>query len=330
MRWFVFSIVGLVFLSIGVILLIVGPRTPVYYAGGGISIGFNGTVVHGTAPTYCEIPVSLTPNTLHVRIGAEQVLSVKLTHPNGTIVAVWENETVYEDYVLFEVGLWRIRVIEPESVHALGEIFTTAPLLAHPSLIYAPGPILLGSLSLLYSKSRRRLESYYETLLFEQNIGGRWILLAWIPILAFISYAPHYIPRFPWLYILLIMLTVIAVFSSTAFAYVKLCISKKGLLLEAPFLNFSKHYSTNEIYGYTVKKVKEQRWFFLRPIPSLRGKKEDEATISVLTLIPKLLWVLTLGSRISGSQIIFRPKSLQDFTLAMDKLDVVKKDSAAF
>ncbi|MDH5494449.1 MAG: hypothetical protein OEY24_01930, partial [Candidatus Bathyarchaeota archaeon] len=173
MRWFVFSIVGLVFLSIGVILLIVGPRTPVYYAGGGISIGFNGTVVHGTAPTYCEIPVSLTPNTLHVRIGAEQVLSVKLTHPNGTIVAVWENETVYEDYVLFEVGLWRIRVIEPESVHALGEIFTTAPLLAHPSLIYAPGPILLGSLSLLYSKSRRRLESYYETLLFEQNIGGR-------------------------------------------------------------------------------------------------------------------------------------------------------------
>jgi len=330
MRWFFFSIFGLTFLLLGVVLLVLGPRTPVYWAGGGTSVSFDGTVVHGTAPTHCEIMVPTIPNTLHVRVRAGQTLTVKLNHPNGTTLAVWKNKTVQEDYVLSECGLWEIYIATPKGSIALGEIYTTAPLLAHPALAYAPGPILLGLLALLYSKSKRRMSSRFTDGHFEQQIGGRWILLAWIPIFAFISYAPYYIPSYPWLYVLLIVLTVIAVFSSIALAYVKLYVSAKGVFIEAPFLNFSKQYEATDIYGYTVKKVKKQRWFLLRPIPSPRKRKEDQVTISVLSPLPKWLWILSFGTRLYGNKIIFRPKSLENFTFATDKLGIVKKDIVAF
>lgn len=326
MRWVFFSIIGLIFLSLGVILLVLGPRSPVYWAGGGTSISFDGTIIHGTAPTHCEIMVPTIPNTLHVRVKAEQTLTVELNRPNGTTVAVWENETIHEDYVLSECGLWEIYIVAPKGFVALGEIYTTAPLYAHPALVYAPGPILLGLLSLLYSKNKRRMSSCSTDHHFEQHIGGRWVFLAWIPIFAFISSAPRYIPSYPWLYVLLIALTVVALFSSIAIAYVKLYVSTDGIFVEAPFLNFSKQYEAADIYGYAVKKVKKQRWFLLRPIPSVRKRKDDEVTISVLSPLPKWLWFLSFGTRLYGNKIIFRPKSLQNFTLAMDELGVVKKD----
>ncbi len=330
MRWSSFLIIGLVFLSVGVILLVFGPRTPVYWAGGGTAISFDGKIVHGTAPTHCEIMVPTIPNTLHIRVRAEQTLIVKLNHPNGTTLAVWQNETVREDYVLSECGLWEMFITTPEGGIALGEIYTTAPLFAHPSLIYAPGPILLGSLSVLYSKSKRRRSSSSMNLLFEQHIGGRWVLLAWIPIFAFISCAPRYIPSHPWPYALLTVSTVIAAFSSVALAYIKLYISPEGILIEAPFLNFFRKYEPPNIYGYTVKKVRKQKWFLLRPIPSIRKKKEDQVTISLLNPLPKWFWFLSFGTRLHGNDIAFRPKSLSEFTVAMDKLGIAKKDIATF
>lgn len=330
MRWSFFLIIGLVFLSFGVILLVFGPRIPVYWEGGGTGISFDGTIVHGIAPARCEIVVPTIPNTLHIRVRAEQMLVVELSHPNGTTIAVWENETVHEDYVLSECGLWKILITEPVGFFALGEIYTTAPLFAHPSLVYAAVPILLGSLSILYSKSKRRRSSHLTDLLFERNVGGRWALLAWSPIFAFISYAPFYIPSHPWLYVLLIASTVIAVFSCIALAYVKLLVSPEGIFVEAPFLNFFKKYGLANIYGYTVKKVRKQKWFLLRPIPSIRKRKEHQVTIYVLNPLPKWFWFLSFGKRLYGNNITFRPKSLRKFTLAMDKLGVVKKDITTF
>lgn len=305
-------------------------RNPVYWAGGGTSISFDGTIIHGTAPTHCEIIVPTISNTLHVRVRAEQTLTVRLNHPNGTIMAVWKNETVHEDYVLSECGLWEIYIVAPKGSVVLGEIYTTALIFAHPALFYALGPILLGFLSLLYSKNKRRMSSSLADLHFEQHIGGRWILLAWIPIFAFISHAPRFLPSYPWLYVLLIVLTVIALFSSIGFTYVKLYVSSKGISIEAPFVNFSKQYEAADIYGYVVKKVKKQRWFLLRPIPLIHKRKENQVTISVQSPLSKWLWFLSFGKRLYGNKIIFRPKSLRSFTLAMDKLGIVKNGVATF
>lgn len=330
MRWFVISIIGSIILSLGIVLVVLGPNTPTYYAGGGTTILFNGAVLQGTAPSRCEIPVITIPNTLHVRIKAERPCTVELIHPNRTTLAIWENQTVYEDYVMTENGLWRVYVSSPSEPFVYGEIYTTAPFWSHPALIYAAMPLLLGSLSLLYSNNKRKLQGYFMDGVFEQNIGGRWIFLAWIPILISIGEAPTLIPAYSWLYALLIVLTVFIVFCTIGLAYVKMCISAKGLLIEAPFLNFLKHYETHQIYGFTVTKEKKQRWFLLHPIPSLSAKKEDQVTIFLSEALPKWLWVLSFGTRLYENKIVLRPKSLDNFKSAADKLGIVQKDIAAF
>jgi len=330
MRWFIFSIIGSIVLSSGIILVVLGPNTPTYYAGGGTTILFNGTVVQGTAPSHCEIPVITIPNTLHVRIKAERSCTVELVHPNWTTLAIWRNETVYKDYVMAECGLWRVYVSSPSEPFVYGEIYTTAPFWAHPALIYAAAPVLLGLLSLLYSNNKRKLQAYFMDAIFEQNIGGRWVFLAWIPILILIGEAPALVPSYSWFYAFLIVLTVFIVFCTIGLAYVKIYISAKGLLIEAPFLNFLKCYETGQIYGFTVTKEKKQRWFLLRPIPSLHTKKEDQVTISLFKALPKWLWILSFGTRVYGNRIILRPKSLDNFKSAADKLGIVEKDVAVF
>lgn len=330
MRWFIFSIIGTIILSLGIVLVVLGSNIPTYYAGGGTTVLFNGTVVQGTAPSHCEIPVITIPNTLHVRINAQRSCTVELVHPNGTTLAIWENETVNEDYVMTECGLWNVYISSSSEPFVYGEIYTTAPFWSHPALIYAAAPVLLGLLSLLYSNNKRRLQAYFMDRVFEQNIGGRWVFLAWIPILVFIGEAPALIPSYPWVYAFLIMLTVFIVFCTIGLGYVKMYISTKGLLIEAPFLNFLKNYEASQIYGFTVTKEKKQRWLLLRPIPSLHAKKEDQVTISLFKALPKWLWILSFGTRVYGNRIILTPKSLDDFKSAAAKLGIVEKDVAAF
>ena len=304
------------------------PIIPVYYAGGGTAISFSGRVAQGVAPTHCELVVFATPNILHVHVKSDQATTVKLVHPNGTTQATWRNETISEKYVLSECGLWNVYVSESSNTPAQGEIYTTAPLLVHPALIYASGLILLGFLSLLHSNSRRKQRSYFKGILFEQNIGGRWVFWAWIPILITTAQAPVLIPSYPWLSALLLAVTVIAVFSSISLAYVKLYVLTKGILIEAPFLNLSRYYETNHIYGFAVTREKKQRWFLLRPIPS--REKENQVTISTLNPLPKRLWILSLSTRLYGNKIIFRPKDFRNFTSAMDKAGISRKESSLF
>lgn len=144
-------------------------------------------------------------------------------------------------------------------------------------------------------------------------------------LFAFIARAPYFIPSYPWLYFTLIVLTVIAVFSCLSLAYVKLYILDKGILIEAPFLNFSRYYQVNQIYGFNVTQEKKQRWFLLRPLPSLRGKKEPSITISLLEPLPMWLQALVFGERFAGNEVKFRPKSVQSFMLAMNTLGVSER-----
>jgi len=130
--------------------------------------------------------------------------------------------------------------------------------------------------------------------------------------------APALIPSYPWLYLVLIFVTVLGVFSSIALAYIKVYLSIGGLLIEAPFFNFFRQYNVSQIYGYAVTKQKKQRWFFLRPLPSFRAKKEDEVTVLMLDHLPTWLWVLSLGKRLRAKEIILRPKSMENFAAAAE------------
>jgi len=327
MRWFIFSIAGLLFLSLGIVLLILAPNIPVYYVGGAMSINLgNGTVVPGSVtPSYYEILVPVTPNTLHMHLAGNKDLHVELSNPRGAVQAEWQSSVIAEDYVLSEVGLWTVYVSAPTVTNFQVELYTTASLTAHPLLVYASGSILLGTLSLLFSKNRRKLQSYLKDIVFEQNIGGRWIFAVWIPLFAFIARAPYFIPSYPWLYFTLIVLTVVAVFSCLSLAYIKLYVSIEGVLIEAPFMNFSRSYQSNQIYGFNVTEEKKQRWFLLRPIPSVRIRKEPSITITLLEPLPRRLQALVFGERFTGNTIKFRPKSVERFTSAMDKLGVLKR-----
>jgi hypothetical protein len=289
-----------------------------------------GKVVGGLAPNHCEIPIFISPNTIHIRVNSIEAVIARIDAPNGTTVAQWQNETLSEDYLVSECGLWQVYVSQSSGYFVYGEVLATAPLQAHPALIYAMIPLCLGSLSVVYSISKRRQARYFESILFQQNIGGRWVFLEWAFILALISQAPTLIPSYPWLYLVLAFITVFGVFSSIALAYVNLYLSNEGLLIEAPFLNLFRRYEINQIHGYTVTKEEKQRWFFLKPLPSFRAKKEDQVTIFMLNPLPSWLWVLSLGKRVQEKELILRPKSTQTFVTAAQKLNVAKRETPKF
>ena len=324
MRWYVFFVVGSLFLMVGISMVVYAPTIPTYWTGSSTVISNSGIYTGFYTPHRFEVMIPSVPNTVHLRISGKGDLNVSLTSPNGTTVMRWQDDVINEDYELIEVGYWIVQVTADRVTHFDYVIFATAPITSHPVLIYASALILLGSLLLLFSKNRRTRESISEQPLFQQNIGGRWVFAAWIPILIFIADAPSFMPRYPWLYTLLIVLTVVAVFSSLSLAYIKLYVFPKGVFLEAPFLNFNRCYETNQIDGYGVTQEKKQRWFLLHPLPSIRPKKEPSVSISLQECLPMWLQMLMLRSRFTDNMINFRPKSLQKLEASMKKLGIEK------
>jgi hypothetical protein len=329
MRWQVFTILGSILLIFGSALIIYAPNIPTFYSGGGTGISVTGKTVGGLAPSYCEIPIVTVPNTIHVHVRSIENVTVEIDAPNGTAVTRWQNGTVNQDYPATECGFWHVNITQPSHYFVYGEVLTTAPLYAHPALMYAAIPISLGSMIFLHSMHKRKHDSYIGSVGFEQNIGGRWVFLTWIPILAIIGNAPALIPSYPWLYAVLIVITVFALFSSFALAYVKVYVSDRGLFLEAPFLNLHKHYDRSQIYGYTITQENRQRLLGLWKIPSLRPKKEDQITITTLNPLPKRIWVTSFATRLDPNKIVFRPKSTQRFTIAAEKLGIRKEEPTA-
>jgi len=330
MRWPIFAILGSMLLTLGITLIVYAQNIPVYYAGGGTGVSVTGKVVGGLAPSSCEIPIITVPNTIHIHGRSIEPVTVRIDAPNGTSLAQWQNETVSVDYPVAECGFWRVYISQPSNYFVYGEVFATAPLYAHPALMYASIPILLGTMSLLHSTQKKKQASYLEDIQFEQNIGGRWVFLSWIPILVIISQAPFYIPSFPWLYALLIVVTVAAVFFSFALAYVKIYLSNKGFYVEAPFLNFHKHYETPQIYGYSITQEEKKRLLGFWTIPSRHPKKEDQITLFVLDPLPTRIWITSLATRLHPNKIVFRPKSTEKFIGAARKVGITKQEAAHF
>lgn len=327
MRWFVFFIIGIIFLSLGIGLMIFAPNIPVHYVGGGILVNLgNGTIVSGSVtPGSFEILVPTIPNNLHLDLIGKNELHVEVISPNGTVMATYSGEVIREEFPLLQLGLWRINVSAPVTTVYDYTIYTTAPLSTHPALIYASGAILIVSLSLLHSRHKKKMEVLLKNVLFEQNIGGRWVFAVWLPIFAFIGYAPRFIPSYPWIYSALIVITVVALFSCIALSYVKFYVLKEGILLEVPLLNISTFIHKNEIYGFNVTKEKRQRWFLLWRIPTISRRKEPSVTIVMLYSLPKFLQFLVLGKRLTETTINFRPKLLGAFLSAMNTSGISKK-----
>jgi hypothetical protein len=176
----------------------------------------------------------------------------------------------------------------------------------------------------MHSNCKRKQASYLEDIQFEQNIGGRWVFLSWIPILAMISQIPYYVPSFPGLYPLLMTITVAAVFFSFALAYVKICLSSKGIYIEAPFLNFHKNYGLHQILGYRITQENKQRLLGYWRLPSRHPKKEAQVTIFILDPLPTRIWITSLVTRLESNKIVFRPKSPEKFTNAAEKMGIAK------
>lgn len=313
-------------MAFGILFVIYAPSLPVYYAGGGTGVSVTGRVVGGLAPDSSEITIMTVPTTIHVRARSIEPVIVRIDAPNGTNVLQWQNETVNQDILINEIGTWRVYISQASNYFVYGEVSATAPPFAHPALMYAAIPLLLGSVSVLYSLNKRIHITYFEGTLFQQNVGGRWVFLGWIFILAAISQLPPLFPSLPWLYYVMAFVTVLAVFSSIALAYIKVYLTAEGLLIEAPFFNFLKRYKASQILGYTVTEEKKQRWFFFRPLPTIRAKWEDQVTVIMLDPIPTWIPVLSLNGRLRSKEIILRPKSMPDFYAAMEKLNITKKD----
>jgi hypothetical protein len=315
-------------LTLGITLVVYAQNIPVYYAGGGTGVSMTGKVVAGLAPGYCEIPIITVPNTIHVHARSIEPVTVIIDAPNGTSLAQWQNETVSVDYPVAECGFWKVYISQPSGYFVYGEVLATAPLYAHPVLMYASISLLLGTMSLLHSIYKKKQASYLEDVQFEQNIGGRWVFLSWIPLLGFISQAPYYIPSFPWLYALLIAVTVAVVFFSFALAYVKIYLSNEGLYIEAPFLDFHKHYKKHQILGYSITQENKQRLLGFWKIPSRHPKKEDQITVHVLDPLPTRIWITSRATRLYPNKIVFRPKSTEKFMDAAGKLGIIQKEAA--
>jgi hypothetical protein len=327
MRWLIFAIIGSILLTFGITLIAFAQNMPVYYAGGETGVSMTGKVVGGLAPSHCEIPIITVPNTIHIHARSIEQVTVRIDAPNGTSLAQWQNETVNVDYSVTQCGFWQVYITQPSRYFVYGEVFATAPLYAHPALMYASIPILLGSMSVLHSVYKKKQASCIKDIQFEQNIGGRWVFLAWIPILGMVSQAPFYIPSFPWLYALLITITVAAVFFSFALAYVKIYLSDQDFYIEAPFLNFHKHYKATQILGYSITQVDKQRLLGFWRIPSLRPKKEDQITLHLLDPLPTRIWITSLATRLYPNKIVFIPKATGKFTDAAGRLGITKQSA---
>ncbi len=330
LRWKFLAIIGTVLLIFGAFFLLFGPSLPVYYAGGGTGVSVTGRVVGGLVPDSSEISVMTLPTTIHVRARSIESVVVRIDAPNRTTVAQWQNETVNEDLLVDRTGYWQVYVSQASNYFVYGEVIATSPWYAHPALIYAMIPLVLGSISVLYSVNKKRHMEYFGNVLFEQNVGGRWVFLEWAFILAVIYELPMLVPNFPGLYLILLLVTVLGVYSSIALAYIKVYLTTDGLLIEAPFFNFFKRYKSNQIYGYAITKEKKQRWFFLRPLPTIRAKWEDQVTILMLDPIPTWICILSIARRLHTKEIILRPKSTPDFSDAAEKLNIAKKDIPNF
>ncbi len=328
--WLAFAILGVILLTLGTTLIVNAQNIPVYYSGGGTGVSMTGKVVGGLAPNHCEITISTVPNTIHVHARSIEPVTVTIEAPNGTTLAQLQNETVSMDYPVEKCGFWQVYISQPSGYFVYGEVLVTAPLYAHPVLMYASVPTLLGCMSLLHSAYKKKQTSRIEGIYFEQNIGGRWVFLSWIPILIIISQAPFYIPSFPWLYALLTAVTVGAVFFSFALAYVKIYLSNKGFYIEAPFLNFHKHYKIHQILGYNITQKNKQRLLGFWTIPSKHPEKEDQITLAVLDPLPTRIWITSLATRLYPNQIVFHPKSTEKFVDAAAKLGIAKKEAADF
>lgn len=326
MRWQIFTTIGITLLTFGIIFIVYGPTLPTYYAGGGTGISTTGKVKTGVAPDSCDVTVVTVPNTIHIRARSIENVTVTITAPNGTITAQWLNETVNQDYLVTQCGFWHVSISQASHYFVYGEVYATAPWYAHPALMYASIPLLLGTMSLLHSFNKKKHASQLQNIMFEQNIGGRWVFLAWIPVLAAISEAPLWIPSYPWLYASLIALTVAVVFFSFALAYVKIYLYSNGLYVEAPFLNFHKQIKSNQIYGYTITQKEKQRLLGFWKIPSTNPKSEDEITITILSPLPARIWITSLATRLYPNKIVFRPKSTLGFTTAAYNLGITTKE----
>jgi hypothetical protein len=324
MRWYVFLVVGSLFLVVGISMVVYAPSIPTYWTGSSTVISTSGVYSGFYTPHSFEVLIPCVPNNMHLRINGESDLNVSLISPNGTRVMMWQGSTINQDYEVTEPGYWEVGVSASRVTHFDYVIFATAPFFSHPVLIYASALILMGALLLLFSKNCRTRESLFKQPLFQQNIGGRWVLAAWIPILIFIGDAPSFMPRYPWLYTLLIVLTVLAVFASVSLAYVKFYVFPSGLFIEAPFLNFSKHYEASQIDGYGVTQEKKQRWLLLWRLPSIRPKKEPSVTVVLPESMPVWLQMLMLRSRFADNTVNFRPKSLQKLEESMEKSGIEK------
>jgi hypothetical protein len=327
-RWQFFAILGALLLFLGIALVVFAQDIPVYYAGGGAGISITGKVVGGLAPDHCEIPVITVPNTIHIHASSVEPVTVIIEAPNGTVLAKWQNESVNVDFTIAQCGIWKVNISQPSDYFVYGYVLVTAPVYAHPALMYASIPIVLGTMSLMHSIYKRKQASYLEDIQFKQNIGGRWVFLSWIPILVIISQAPYYIPSFPWLYALLIIVTVAAVFFSFALAYVKIYLSSKSFYIEAPFLSFHKRYEVHQISGYTITQENKQRLFGFWEIPSRHPEKEDQITIYVQDPLPVRIWITSLATRLYPDKIVFRPKSTEKFTNVARKMGITKKEAA--
>jgi hypothetical protein len=328
MRWQIFAILGLTLLAFGITLIAYAQNIPVYYAGGGTGVSTTGNIHTGLAPNNCQIPIITVPNTLHVHARPVEPVTVRIDAPNGTTLVQLQNETVNVDYPVTECGFWKVYVSQPSHYFVYGEVLVTAPLYAHPALMYASIPILLGTMSLLHSIYKKKQASYLGDIQFEQNIGGRWVFLSWVPILFIISQAPYYIPSFPWLYALLTAVTVAVVFFSFALAYVKIYLSSKDFYIEAPFLDFHRHYETRQIFGYSITQENKRRLLGFWTIPSRHPKKEDQITLSILDPLPTRIWITSRATRLYPNKIVFRPKSTEKFTAAAKKLGIAMKETA--
>ncbi len=324
LRWSIFAILGSILLAAGITLIVFAQNIPVFYEDGGTGVSVTGNIHTGLAPEFCQIPIITVPSIIHVHARSVEAVTVTIDAPNRTTLVQLQNETVNIDYPVSVCGFWDVYISQPSNYFVYGEVLVTAPLYVHPALMYASIPILLGIMSLLHSIHKKRQASYLKDIQFEQNIGGRWVFLSWVPILAVISEAPYYIPSFPWLYALLTAITVAAVFFSFALAYVKIYLSSKDFYIEAPFLNFHKHYQAREILGYSITQEDKRRLLGFWTIPSRHRKKEDQISLSIMDPLPARIWITSLATRLYSNKIVFRPKSTEKFTDATREIGIIK------
>jgi hypothetical protein len=105
-------------------------------------------------------------------------------------------------------------------------------------------------------------------------------------------------------------------------------LTNKGVYVEAPFLNFHKHYETHQILGYSIAQINKQQLLGFWKIPSIRPKREDQVTLVMLDRLPTRIWLTSFVTRLYPNKIIFHPKSTEKFINAAEKLGITNKEAA--